>query len=424
VSGFKGGGGGGPHDVLSVEHVDSDPVDVPVGGDVLTWTGAEWEAQPGGGGGPHAISHEEGGGDPVAIEDLPTASVVAARYPRTDGAGGVDIAQVGHGELGAVTADQHHTQAHAIGGVDHSGAITDAQHGARGPIVGAHGHDDLNTVGANDHHAQAHAIDGADHTGDIETAQIANGAVTTIKVGDNQITLAKLVDIATARILGRDTAGSGDPEELTGTEVTVLLDAFTSALKGLAPASGGGSVNFLRADGTWAAPSGGSGAPTDAQYVVLALNGSLSDERVLTAGEGLRLTDAGAGGAATLNLEAIGHTISTGVHTYTNLGAGPTEIANSGRLIVRIANANEVRAVCHVATAGVTGDLKAQYSTDGTTFVDLTTLIDLSTTGLKGSAWQAVPAGALGDLIYIRMVAVGGNGTEDPVVRSHMVHFR
>ena len=40
---------------------------------------------------------------------------------------------------------------------------------------------------------------------------------------------------------------------------TALLDTFTSALKGLAPASGGGTTNFLRADGAWAAPAGGGG---------------------------------------------------------------------------------------------------------------------------------------------------------------------
>jgi hypothetical protein len=41
---------------------------------------------------------------------------------------------------------------------------------------------------------------------------------------------------------------------------TALLNAFTSALKGLVPASGGGTTNFLRADGSWAAPSGGGGS--------------------------------------------------------------------------------------------------------------------------------------------------------------------
>ena len=40
---------------------------------------------------------------------------------------------------------------------------------------------------------------------------------------------------------------------------TALLDTVTSGAKGLAPASGGGTTNFLRADGTWAAPPGGGG---------------------------------------------------------------------------------------------------------------------------------------------------------------------
>lgn len=38
---------------------------------------------------------------------------------------------------------------------------------------------------------------------------------------------------------------------------TALLDAFTSGAKGLVPASGGGTTNFLRADGTFALPPGG-----------------------------------------------------------------------------------------------------------------------------------------------------------------------
>jgi hypothetical protein len=64
---------------------------------------------------------------------------------------------------------------------------------------------------------------------------------------------------ASARFMGRITSGAGAGEELTGTQATTLLDAFTSSLKGLAPASGGGTTNFLRADGTWSAPPGGGG---------------------------------------------------------------------------------------------------------------------------------------------------------------------
>jgi hypothetical protein len=88
--------------------------------------------------------------------------------------------------------------------------------------------------------------------GNIVAAQVATDQVT-----DNAVTNAKAADMATATIKGRATAGTGDPEDLTGTQVTALLDTFTSAAKGLAPASSGGTTNFLRADGSWAAPAGG-----------------------------------------------------------------------------------------------------------------------------------------------------------------------
>jgi len=60
------------------------------------------------------------------------------------------------------------------------------------------------------------------------------------------------------RFLGRTTIGAGDGEELTGAQANVFLPLFSSVLKGLAPLSGGGSTNYLRADGTWAAPPGGA----------------------------------------------------------------------------------------------------------------------------------------------------------------------
>lgn len=94
-------------------------------------------------------------------------------------------------------------------------------------------------------------------TGDVIAS--ANSNATTIP--GNTVTYAKMQDVsATSRFLGRITAGAGDPEELTGTQATTLLDAVTSGAKGLAPASGGGTTNFLRADATWAAPSGGGGS--------------------------------------------------------------------------------------------------------------------------------------------------------------------
>jgi hypothetical protein len=50
--------------------------------------------------------------------------------------------------------------------------------------------------------------------------------------------------------------------------------------------------------------AGSAGAPDTAQYVCLAVDAGLSAERVLTAGTGLTLTDAGANGAATLAIDS------------------------------------------------------------------------------------------------------------------------
>lgn len=97
---------------------------------------------------------------------------------------------------------------------------------------------------------------------DVDELVVFNGSAWTPVgggVSDGSVTNAKLANMATAHIKGRTTAGSGAPEDLTAAQVTAMLDAFTSAAKGLVPASGGGTTNFLRADGTWAAPSGGSG---------------------------------------------------------------------------------------------------------------------------------------------------------------------
>lgn len=92
-------------------------------------------------------------------------------------------------------------------------------------------------------------------TGDITGSGTGSFATS---IGANKVTLSRLAQVATATFLGRITAATGNVEALTGTQATTLLDTFTTALKGLAPASGGGTSNFLRADGTWAAPSGGA----------------------------------------------------------------------------------------------------------------------------------------------------------------------
>jgi hypothetical protein len=88
-------------------------------------------------------------------------------------------------------------------------------------------------------------------------------SIATANIDDDAVTNAKLANMADSTIKGRASgAGTGDPTDLTATQATAILNEFTSVLKGLAPASGGGTANFLRADGTWAAPAGGLGDVT------------------------------------------------------------------------------------------------------------------------------------------------------------------
>lgn len=107
------------------------------------------------------------------------------------------------------------------------------------------------------------------YTGDVTSPvnstvnTIAPNAVTAIKIMSGAVDNTKLALMAGKTIKGNATASTGATSDLTGTQVTALLDTF-GALQGLAPASLGGTVNFLRADGTWAAPpSGGGGGLTD-----------------------------------------------------------------------------------------------------------------------------------------------------------------
>ena len=102
--------------------------------------------------------------------------------------------------------------------------------------------------------------------GDITVS--GSGATWTIDAG--AVTVSKMADLAASTILGNNTGGAAAPIALSAAQATALLDTFTSGAKGLAPASGGGTTNFLRADGTWAAPSGGGGggAPQILSWVI------------------------------------------------------------------------------------------------------------------------------------------------------------
>lgn len=112
--------------------------------------------------------------------------------------------------------------------------------------------------------------------------------------------------------------------------------------------------------------------------------------------------------------------------TLTNMAAALTEFAGTvhRRCLVDLAHAGRCRLTARVSTAGAAGaTLKAQYSTDESNWVDLTTTLSLASIGTVGSTWQEVPTGARGDVV-VRVVGENGNGTADPVIGNLMIEVQ
>jgi hypothetical protein len=68
----------------------------------------------------------------------------------------------------------------------------------------------------------------------VEQSSIASGSSTPI---DNTITNAKMADVPTATLKGRNTAGTGDPEDLTPAQVRTILNVADGATANAADAS-------------------------------------------------------------------------------------------------------------------------------------------------------------------------------------------
>ncbi len=99
----------------------------------------------------------------------------------------------------------------------------------------------------------------------LSSGDIPNNAANTSGSAASLSTALPLSGLATQAadtFVANDIGSSAAPTAITATQATALLNTFTSSLQGLAPSSGGGTTNFLRADGSWAAPPGNAGTVT------------------------------------------------------------------------------------------------------------------------------------------------------------------
>lgn len=120
--------------------------------------------------------------------------------------------------------------------------------------------------------AALNALSGSQSSGKYLRSDGTNTALTTIQAADvptlnqntsgtaasvtgtNVVTNTNLSQMAAGTLKGNNTGSTANALDLTATQATAMLNTFTTSLKGLVPASSGGTTNFLRADGNFAAP--------------------------------------------------------------------------------------------------------------------------------------------------------------------------
>lgn len=161
----------------------------------------------------------------------------------------------------------------------------------------------------------------------VNAKGLTTAASTVTVAAPTNISNSQLATMANNTVKGNVSGGTTIPSDLNTTQLTTLVNQFTSSLSGAVPGSGGGTTNFLRADGTWTTPAGGTGVPT-----IQALTaGTTYTPTSGTVWIKVRMVGGGGGGgAATTNSGGTGGNTSFASWTAVGGGGGPTGIGGTG----------------------------------------------------------------------------------------------
>lgn len=172
---------------------------------------------------------------------------------------------------------------------------------------------------------------------------------------------------------------NGDLHYITPTDATSRLNVFTSTLKGLTPASGGGTINYLRADGSWAAPVALPVSGGDDYKVAFGLAGNLSFASTVkmgTAGDSLLF-----GGTATTGAKLNFPGSGTLARARNNAGTGNVDLFTWGTTADRLVIGDST------ALAGL--DIALKLSGDISISAAGSTKYNLTSTGMNFNANSA-----------------------------------
>jgi len=133
----------------------------------------------------------------------------------------------------------------------------------------------------------------------------------------SQVKNKYLAQMAAHTYKGNNTGLTANPSDITSTQLTADLNLFSSTLQGLVGASGGGTTNFLRADGTWTT----IGTATNATNVVTTTKSDNTTYYLTFVGANSSSNQGVDVGPVTINPSTSTITATTFAGTATNISA-------------------------------------------------------------------------------------------------------
>lgn len=141
------------------------------------------------------------------------------------------------------------------------------------------------------------------------------------------------------------TAGAGLSGGGTSGTVTISCSQFTSLLPGCVPLSGGGTTNFLRADGTWAVPAGGGGGTPGGTNGQVQFNNSGSFGGFFVGGDGT--LNSSTGNLVVAKITGVPISLGGG---FTTSGAFTTTLTTTANTSLTLPTSGTVTALGNAAT--------------------------------------------------------------------------